>query len=125
MRGKVFEQPAESDRQLRRIAHVVEGGACHGPAAVDGIEVEGRGTPVRRREGIRRLAERGRSVERDVMVDELPHEGRAGRMARVVLIVGAEIRVRDQLLRSGAELVLGVEETALCPERDQCLAHAL
>jgi hypothetical protein len=84
-----------------------------------------RHSSVRRAQRIGRRPQRRARVERDVVVDELPDEGRARSMARVVGIVRAPARVDDELDRAGAELVLGVQRAALRAQRPQRFLDAL
>ena len=53
------------------------------------------------------------------MVDELTHEVRPGRVGRVVAIVHAQGRVRDQSDWPGTQLVLGIEQPALRTEGEE------
>ena len=69
----------------------------------------------------RRHAESRRGVERHVVVEELAEKRDAGRGRRVVAVVGAELRVRDQPDRSFRERIFRIERPARRAKLEQRL----
>ena len=98
---RVARHVAVAAQQLRRVARVVEEGRADRPGAVEALEVGPRRAEVgdRRRVGVRAD---GRAVGGDVVGDELPEEGPAGRGGAVV-----------------AGRVAAVAQPARGPEREQ------
>jgi hypothetical protein len=123
---QILEDPAGVDRQLRRIGRgVVERTARGGTAAVDGIQIERGCAPARRRQRLRGNAELRARVERDVVIDELAEERRAGRVRRVIRVVRAQARIGDQLHGARAQLIRGVEQPTRSRQRDERLHDAV
>ena len=79
------------------------------PSAIHGVEVEARRAGVGRVRRVRRHAEPGRQVERHVVIHELAHEGRAGRLRGAVRVVLAERGIDDEGHGAGRQIVLGVQ----------------
>ena len=114
---QVLEEPAGLDLQLRAVDRVVQVRRADRPASVDGVEIEGGRAAVDRLLRIGGLTEARPDVEGDVVVDELPEEGGAGRVRRVVRVVRGERRVGYESDRSCRERILRVEEATRRPER--------
>ena len=113
---EVLEEAARLDLELRAVGGVVQLRRADRAAPVDGVEVERRGASVGRLERVARLPQPRPDVEGDVVVDELPEEGRSGRVLGVVRIVRGERRVGDELDRPRRERVVRVEQPSGLPE---------
>ena len=119
---QIFEQSAVLDAQLdpcerlARAAPAVQLRAAHRSAAVHRVEVQRRRARVRRILRPRRLAERRAQVERDVVIDELAEERRAGRLRGVVRIVDAERRIGDEQDRAAVQRILRIHDAARLAE---------
>ena len=113
---EVLEEAARLDLELRAIGRVVQVRGADRAAPVDGVEVERRGASVGRLERVARLPQPRPDVEGDVVVDELPEEGRSGRVLGVVRIVRGKRRVGDELDRPRRERVVRVEQPSGLPE---------
>jgi hypothetical protein len=132
---QVLEEAAAGDLELGRalaaasIDGHVELEIGQRPAAVHRVEVERRRARVGRVLGFRRLAEAGRQVERHVVVEELAHERRAGRVGRVVRVVGAQRGIGDQQDGPLVQRIPGVEHAArladLAQRVQQARAHVV
>ena len=123
--GNVLMHPAGAELQLRpdrpvRVLHI-QVRTDPGAAAEYRIQIQRRRARVARDQRVLRHAERRGLIERDVVIDELPHERRPRRHGRVIRIgpvrirrgrVAVHARVDDQRLRSGRQLIPGVHDPA-------------
>jgi hypothetical protein len=122
---EILEQPAALDTELDLIARVVQLRGAERPIAIDRVEVERRRAGVRGGDRGRWLAQPGRRVEGDVVIQELAHESRPGRMGGAVGVVHAERRVDNQGHRPRRQLVLGIQNPPGRAQRQQGLPHLI
>ena len=120
---QVLEEAAALDLQLDVVDGVVELLLGDGPGAIHGVEVERRRAEVAGLLGIGRLRQPRAGVEGDVVVEELPEEGRARRVVGVVGVVRAQRQVDDERLRSRREGIGRVQEPSRLPQLAQRRLH--
>ena len=119
---QVVLDAAAFHQQFGRMVLVVQMGRCIGAAAVNIVQRERWRAKVGNLFGVGLSLQAGRGVEGDVVVDELPEKCHACGHRRVVDVVGAQDRVRDQLRRAGRR-VLGIHRTTGFSQRQQRLPN--
>jgi hypothetical protein len=108
----VLDAQLDPAQRLATSAPAIQLRAAHRSTAVDGVEIHRGRARVRRILGPSRHVERRAQVERDVVIDELAEERRAGRLRGAVRIVGAERWLGDEPHRADLERILRIHDAA-------------